>query len=53
MFALVLFDDGVYYIRKETDICNKGDEYIIRYKGSRYAGTIVALNGKCGTFYTR
>ena len=46
MLALVLFDDGIYYICKQTDISCKGDECTIRYKGSRYAGTVVALNGK-------
>jgi len=47
MFALVLFEDGVYYICKNRDIIKKKNVCSIQYKSSgRYIGKIIALNGK-------
>lgn len=46
MFALIQFDDGSYYVCKEKDISMRGNECIIRYRGSRFAGKVLGVNGE-------
>lgn len=46
MFALVIFNDGIYHICKSKDVTKHGNESVAKYKNVKYTCRILAQHSK-------
>lgn len=46
MFALVLFNDGIYFICKSKNVTKHGNEYVAKYRNIKYTCRILAQHSK-------